>query len=189
MINISLVIFLCVFSLLVIPCKVNICINICCKEFFKKVVKQNKLKNNITVKALGIIPIYNKKLFNENANKNKKKESKFGKNLKSRETAFMLLDKSYLDKFVLSLGINVEDYIANAYINASVNTLLCLYININQDKFNLKKLYYQTYVSDELLKLNFETNIKIKLIDFLIILFKSNKKQKEKVQNQSKNAS
>lgn len=72
----------------------------------------------------------------------------------------MLKDIKY-KKVILSLGFNINEYIINSYINASINTIICMYININQEKFNLSKLYYEVYISKSSLKIYFDCIISI----------------------------
>ena len=72
----------------------------------------------------------------------------------------------------LNLGFNLGDDIANSYLNASINTLICIAINLNQKQFNLNKLYYKTYVGDNLAKLNFEGIIKISLENTIKVIVK-----------------
>ena len=82
------------------------------------------------------------------------------------------MKKSYINKFVLDLGFNLNDPISNSYVNATLNTILCLYINSNYKKFNFKRLYYQTYIAENLLDLNFECIIKISLADTIKVVGK-----------------
>ena len=119
-----------------------------------------------------MIPIYYKKLFEKKKVTKKQKENKIKKVFNNKDTISRFLKKSYIDKFVLSLGFNLDDYIANSYVNAALNTIICMYINLNQEKFNLKKLYYQTYIGENLVNLNFEGIIKISVADTIKVIGK-----------------
>ena len=102
----------------------------------------------------------------------KQKENKVKKVFNNKDTIYQLINRSYIDKFVLSLGFDLDDPIANSYVNATLNTIICMYINLNQDKFNMKRLYYQTYVGENLTNLSFECIIKISLADTIKVIAK-----------------
>lgn len=191
--KISLVIFFVFFLILFVPSSLNIDVYITCDRYFLDIKKIKGLKSKLTYKLCGIIPLFYKKLFeNKDREKTRKQsENKIKKVFNNRKTIFELLDKSYVDKFILSLGFNFDDYIANSYINAALNSILCLYINFNQEKFNLKKLYYQTYIGESLANLSFQGIIKISLADTIKVIGKqyfkllkqekSNTKEKNKI--------
>ena len=170
--KISLVIFSAIFLILFIPSGIQVKLNIVCNRFFLDIKKISGLESKITYKLCGIIPLYNKKLFEKKKVVKKQKENKLKKVFNNKNTIFTLLKKSYIDKFVFSLGFNLDDPIANSYVNASLNTILCMYINANQNKFNLKKLYYQTYVGENLAKFNIDCIIKISLADTIKVIVK-----------------
>jgi len=191
--KISLVIFFLLFIILFVPSTLSVDMYITCDRYFLDIKKVNGLKSKFVYKLCGTIPLYYKKLFEKKNREKTKKESenKIKKVFNNRKTIYELLDNSYIDKFVLSLGFNLDDYIANSYVNATLNTILCLYINFNQDKFNLKKLYYQTYIGENLVNLNFQCIIKISLADTIKVIGKqyfrllkeekSNTKDKNKI--------
>lgn len=170
--TISLVIFFLLFFVLFIPCSIELNVHIVCDRFFLDIHKIKGMKNEFKFKLGSILPIYKKTLF---LSKKKQKDNKKETNIKkafNSETIYKLLNKSYVDKLVLSLGFNLNDYIANSYVNATLNTLICMYINLNQEQFNLKRLYYQTYVSENLVKLNLDSIIKITLADTIKVMYK-----------------
>lgn len=170
--KISLVIFFLLLIILFVPSSLNIKMYITCDRYFLDIKKKKGMESKLTYKLCGIIPLFYKKLF-ENKDKEKVKkqsQNKIKKVFNNRKIIFELLDKSYIEKFVLSLGFNLGDYIANSYINATLNSILCLYINFNQEKFNLRKLYYQTYIGENLVNLNFEGIIKISLADTIKVI-------------------
>jgi len=172
--KVSLVIFFMLFLILFTPSSLNINIYITCDRYFLDIKKVKGMESKLTYKLCSVIPVFFKKLFeNKNQEKTRKQsENKIKKVFNNRKTIFQLLDKSYVEKFVLSLGFNLEDYIANSYINAALNTILCLYINYKQEQFNLKKLYYQTYIGDNLANLSFQGIIKISLADTIKVIGK-----------------
>lgn len=183
--KVSLVIFFLLFLILFIPSTLHVNVYITCDRFFLDINKVKGMESKLVFKLCGVLPVYYKKLF-EKKNKNKvKKQSnnKLKKVFNNRKTIYGLLEKSYIDKFVLSLGFNLEDVIANSYINAALNSILCIYINYNQDKFNLKKLYYQTYIGDNLVNLSFQGIIKLSLADTIKVIgteyFKLSKNNKQ----------
>ena len=150
------------------PNSIVVKVNIKADEYFTNITRLDEMENSIKIKLLKVIPVYNQELFIKNGKK--KKETKKNDTLLNKNfvdnVVKRLIKKAKLDKFVLSLGFNLDDPIANSYVNASLNTILCMYINHNQEKFNLKKLYYTTYISySNLLILNFEGIINISLTD------------------------
>ena len=80
-----------------------------------------------------------------------------------------LLKRVKFNKLVVIGGFNTEDYVKNAYMNASINTIICMVINVYQKNFDLNKLYYQVAISDynyylaldTVLSFSFITNINI----------------------------
>ena len=110
-------------------------------------------------------PIYSKSLFGKKKKKKNKKKTFFKKSI-----IINLFEKCYVEKFGLFLGFNVKDVILNSKINALLNTLLCIAINYNANNFNFKNLYYQTYISDSLIKLNFDCIIKISLVNTIRVI-------------------
>ena len=169
--TITLVIFFLFMYLIFAPNSITIKVNIRADNYFTKITPLNNMDNNIKIKLLNVIPVYKKDLFGKKKEK-KNKKNPFKNNKFVDRTIRELFKKANFDKFSLSLGFNFDDPIANSYINASVNTILCMYINHNQQKFNLKKLYYQTYICENLLFLNFESIIKISLVDTIKVIVK-----------------
>jgi len=170
--KLSLAIFFVLFLILFVPSSLNISLSITCDRYFLDVKKTKGIENKITFKICGVIPVYFKKLFEKKKVTKKQKKNKIKKVFNNKDTIFQFLKKSYIDKFVLSLGFNLDDYIANSYVNATLNTIICMYINLNQEKFNFKKLYYQTYIGENLVNLNFEGIIKISVADTIKVIGK-----------------
>lgn len=203
--------FLIILAILIVAAfliPINVVINTNFKGENVYYVDNQKEKNKLTIviKIMGFIPIY--KYTNDKKNKDKSntqkltiveiidviKESfskeekginnfiseffKWGKRLKYR-------------KFALIGGFNTEDYVKNAYINATINSLLCMYINANQDNFNLNKLYYQVAISNYKYYLTLDTIIAFPLfhnIDvFKTIIRIVHKFKKKKIDNQNDN--
>lgn len=96
--------------------------------------------------------------------------SKMKKSLIKRKEFSRLLNNIKYEKFDLNFGFNFEDPIINSYIMASVNTLLCIYINKNIERFNLSNLYYNSYICKPIYKFNFYSIMKFKLADNISIL-------------------
>lgn len=170
--KLSLAIFFLLFLILFVPSSLNINLYITCDRYFLDIRKTKGMKSKILFKLCSVIPIYFKKPFEKKKVPKNKKENKIKKVFNNKDTIFRFLKKCYIDKFVLSLGFNLDDYIANSYVNAALNTIICMYINLNQEKFNLKKLYYQTYIGENLANLNFECIIKISLADTIKVIGK-----------------
>jgi hypothetical protein len=169
------------------PNSIVVKVNIKADEYFTNITRLDEMENSIKIKLLKVIPVYNQELFVKNNKKKKvtkKNDTLLNKNFVDNVVK-RLIKKAKLDKFVLSLGFNLDDPIANSYVNASLNTILCMYINHNQRKFNLNKLYYTTYISySNLLILNFEGIINISLTDTIKEIAKVYFK---KIKNKKKN--
>lgn len=176
---ISLVIFF-LFLLLFVPHSIHINLNFTCDNLFTNISLSENYENSVGIKLFKLLTIYKKKLFKKKTNKkSKNKKNKFFENINKFSVIKKLLKKIKYDKFVLSLGFNTTDYVSNSYINASLNTLLCMYINKYQHQFNIKRLYYQTYVAKHLVVLNFESIISISIADTTYIVLKEYFKHKK----------
>ena len=181
--TISLVVFFLLFIILFVPSSLEVKLYITCNRYFLDVEKTKGVESKITFKLCSLVPVFYKKILEKKKVGKKQKENKFKKLFNDKETIYQLVKNSYIEKFVLSLGFNFNDYIANSYINAALNTIICMYINLNQDKFNLKKLYYQTYIGENLANLSLEGIIKISVADTIKVIskqyFKLLKEEKE----------
>jgi len=187
--TITLVIFFALMYLLFAPNSISIKLNIRADNYFTKITPLYNMDNEIKIKLLNMVTVYKKELFGnkkEKKNKKKNKNNPFNDNKFVDRTIRELFKKANFDKFSLSLGFNFDNPIANSYINAGINTILCMYINHNQQKFNLKKLYYGTYISENLLFLNFESIIKINLVDTIKVVVKEYFNDKRKKNKYSK---
>jgi len=157
-------------------------------------VENSKQKNKvyISLKILGCIPVYvynkdkkDKKNKGENINnvsigkiynaiKNSVAEEEF-KITNFTKKILSWCRKVKFKKLVLVVGFNTEDYVKNAYINSSLNSIICMIINKNQDRFNFKNLYYQVSISDYNYYLTVDTIITFSLfrnIDVFITIIK-----------------
>ena len=158
--------------------------NVYCVENYKQ-----KNKAIFSLKILGIIPIY---IYDKEKRENKGKNSKVSidkiisaiKNSVAEEE-FKITNftkkiiswckKVNFKKFILVVGFNTEDYVKNSYINASLNSIICMIINANQKRFNFDKLYYQVGISDYSYYLTTDTVITFSLyrnIDVFITIIK-----------------
>lgn len=182
---ILLVIFFLFMYLFFAPNSIVVKVNIKADNYFTNISRLDEMENSIKIKLLKVIPVYNQELFVKNGkkkNETKKNDTLFNKDFVDN-VVNRLIKKAKLDKFVLSLGFNLDDPIANSYVNASLNTILCMYINHNQKKFNLNNLYYRTYISENLLFLNFEGIINISLTDTIKVIAKEYFNSKKKIKN------
>ena len=170
--KLSLVIFFLLFIILFIPSSIEISTYLKSNSCFLDIKKKKEKDSKIIFKLCGILPLYNKKLFEPKKVDKQEQENKIKKVFNNKNTILELLKKSYINKFVLDLGFNLNDPISNSYVNATLNTIICLYINSNYKKFNFNRLYYQTYIAENLLDLNFECIIKISLADTIKVVGK-----------------
>ena len=72
----------------------------------------------------------------------------------------------------INIGVNLKNYIVNAYIIAFLNAVINMYIAKNIEKFNLEKTSYNTYTSNEILNLQIDSIINLKLVNTIIIILK-----------------
>ena len=142
----------------------------------------------------GFIPI--KKKLQENKEdkklKNTGKKSKdkkvldvvynvFTGTLKYRKINEALLDKNdlkkikdsiYFEKINLDLGINLQEIFLNIYILGIINTLIPMYIAVNQKNFNMDNLEYRTYISNNIIDINLDCIMKVNLIHTISVIVK-----------------
>ncbi len=170
--KLSLAIFFVLFLILFVRSSIQITLYITCDKYFLDVKKIKGVESKITFKLCGLIPVFHKKILENKKVTKKQKENKIKKLFNNSDTIYQLIKKSYIDKFVLSLGFNLGEPIANSYVNAALNTIICMYINLNQDKFNMKRLYYQTYIGEKLANLKLEGIIKISIADTIKVIGK-----------------
>ncbi len=180
---ILLVIFFLFTYLFFAPNSIVVKVNIKADNYFTNITKLEGTENIVKIKLLNMFTVYKKELFaKDENNKAKTKENNTLLNKDLVDSVIKrLIKKAKLDKFVLSLGFNLDDPIANSYVNASLNTILCMYINCNQKKFNLNNLYYRTYISEDLLYLNFEGIINVSLTDTIKVIAKEYFNNKKKI--------
>lgn len=167
-----------------------------------KAQTNNVFPNSITIKILKIIPMFkididkfkvrvkNKEEIDEEMKNSKDKKDKTlntvllpkllnfiidNKNEKYRKMKDKIgeyIDKIYIEKLGFSFGFNTGDYVKNAYINASLNSIICLYINYRRKNFNFNRLYYQVYIADYTYYLDLNSIIKVKFADTIYIMIK-----------------
>lgn len=172
-----------------IPIKFTIYTNIKGKNVYYVENTNKKNKVIISLKILGVIPIY---VYNKERKDMKGKDGKITidkmynaiKNSVAEEdfkvsnfTKKILswCRKVRFKKLVFAFGFNTEDYVKNSYINATLNSIICMTINANQDRVNFNNLYYQVSISDYNYYLNLDTIITFSLfrnIDVFITIFK-----------------
>lgn len=172
-----------------VPIKFTIYTDIKGKNVYYVENTSKKNKVVISLKILGIIPIY---VYNKEKKDKKGKSSKVTidkiynaiKN-STLEEEFKVTNftkkilswfrKVRFKKLVLAFGFNTEDYVKNSYINATLNSIICMTINANQDRVNFNNLYYQVSISDYNYYLNLDTIITFSLfrnVDVFITIFK-----------------
>ena len=170
---ILLVIFFVFFLIFFVPWSVRFNVNITCDRFFLDINKIDGMNNKVSIKLCSILPVFSKKLFKKKELKKKNKnKSMLKKVITSNKTILKLLKKSYFEQTSLSLGFNLDNPVSNTYLNASLNSIICILINSNSNNFNFKKLYYATYISENLVKLNFNCIIKITLENTIKVILK-----------------
>lgn len=174
-----------IFLLLFFPITINININSKLRDKKIELEPIPNMKNKVAIKLFKIIPVYKYKLFSEKKRPKEKKKGK-GSGLNIVKIAIKTLR---IDKLCVSIGINTYSYILNSYLNALLNTTICMYVNIHEKKFNFKKLYYQIYTSDNPLVVNLEADISSSIAKVIYVVIKekidSSKKNKKITTKQS----
>lgn len=163
-----------VLVLLFIPIRIEIVLNAKLKDDKAEFEPLPAFKNYIKIKVLFFLQIFKKDIF---VKKQKPKEKR--RKDKTKKILFKSIYNSiHFDKFILSLGINTFNPILNSYINAGLNTGICMYINKENRKFSFNKLYYQIYLSDAPCTVN--TDIAICFFPFKFLCEYVGRKLKEK---------
>lgn len=108
-----------------------------------------------------------------------KKEGIKKQDKKIKKFIFDVINSFYVDKLYLSIGVNTSDTIYNSYINAVINASLLMFINTNQEKFNIKNLYYNSYVSEHFINIETKSTIKTNIYKLLIKYIKRTTKTKK----------
>lgn len=187
-------------------------------SYKEKKQKNKKSLNSLTLKILGVIPVLkvdldkvnikleDKESPEEKSEENKEKNPKtvsitkilklivHDKELKLKDIKDKLgefVSKMYVEKLNLSFGFNTNDYVKNAYINASLNSIICLYINHKRDNFDFNRLYYKVYISNYSYYLDLHSIIKAKSAEtiymiYKLVLFMKNELSKDKVKEEEK---
>lgn len=175
---ISLVIFL-LLLIFFLPHDIKFNLHFTCDKLFTNFKRINNINNYIMIKLFGVLPVYKKNVFKNRKNK-KNNKSNMSTTFSKTKVIKQMINKVKFKQFVLSLGFNTGSYIVNSYINASLNTILCMYINSNQNRFKMNKLFYQTYIADHLVVLNFDGILSISIADTIYIILKEYFKAKKK---------
>ncbi len=162
MIYFLVILMIVIVAIFFIPIRFDIYANLKGESVYYSYNLNEKNKVKISLKILGFIPIYvyNKQKKEQKGKTNKVTIAKIFKAIKksAAEEEFKITNftkkilswcrKVRFKKLVLVVGFNTNDYVKNAYINASLNSIICMIINKNEDKFNFNKLYYQVGISD-----------------------------------------
>lgn len=78
----------------------------------------------------------------------------------------------YYEKIDLSLGINLNNVILNAYIISFLNAVLNIFFAKNADKINFSKTSYTTFISNKIINIKIDSIIKVKLVNTIGIIIK-----------------
>lgn len=179
--NIFLPVIFFIVILLVLPIRAEILLNVKLKDKKVEFEPLIGMDNTFKIKVIYFITILKKDIFG----KKKEKKRKVNKDKNNKEKMFALYNSVKFQRLILSLGINVYNPVVNSYIHAMLNTGLCMYINVNNNKFNFNNLYYQIYLSDVPIVLSLNSQIDVVPIKFLIEYLKQ--KVKHRKDNLNKN--
>lgn len=161
--------------LLFFPIKIEMVLNVKLKENKVEFESISNFKNYIKIKIFFFLQVFKKDIFEE-----KRKLKKQNVKSKSKKVlAKAAYNSIKFERFILSLGINTFNPILNSYINAWLNTGICMYINKERKKFNFNALYYQIYLSDTPCVVNTDISIYFSLSKFLIEYAKAKLKEKK----------
>ncbi len=123
----------------------------------------------------------------ENKNK-KKKKPKIKIELKNIIEMIKIFD---IRKLNLRLGINTGDVILNAYSIVFINTLIHLFLTYKYDRLKKENVFYETYLSNSLYKLEIDCIIQFRLVNTISIILKmlyhDRKVEKENGKNRTSN--
>lgn len=157
-----------IFLLLFFPITVTIKVNSKLKDKKVELEPILNMKNYIVIKLFKIIPVYKYKLFSEKKKPKKRKKRKGG----GLKIAKIVIKTLKIDKLCVSFGINTYSYILNSYLNALINTTICMYVNIHQNKFNFEQLYYQIYTSENPFVVNLEADVSASVAKVIYVVIK-----------------
>ncbi len=127
--------------------------------------------------------------FGKNKSKNKKKQKqKIKLELKNIIEMIKIFD---IKKLNLRLGINTGDVILNAYSIVLANTLIHLFLTYKYDRLKKENVFYETYLSNSLYKLEIDCIIQFRLVNTISIILKmlyhDRKVEKENGKNRTSN--
>lgn len=161
--------------LLFLPIKIELVLNVKLKENKLEFEPISNLKNYVKIKILFFLQVFKKDIFEE-----KRKPKRQNVKPKSKKVlAKAAYNSIKFERFILSLGINTFNPILNSYINAGLNTGICMYINKESKKFNFNALYYQIYLSDIPCAVSTDISIYFSLPKFFIEYLKVKLKEKK----------
>jgi len=75
-------------------------------------------------------------------------------------------------KLYISLGINLDDPINNAYIIALINSLISLVLAKNSKNINLKETGYETFISQKTIYFKVDSIVSLPLVKNIFILIR-----------------
>lgn len=128
-----------------------------------KNLKNRKKNNNKDKKVLDVV--YN--VFSGTL-----KYRKINEALLNRNDLKKIKNSVYFEKFNLDFGINLQEIFLNIYSLGIINTLIPMYIAVNQNNFNMDNLEYRTYISNNIVDLNLDCIMKVNLIHTISVIVK-----------------
>lgn len=181
-----IIIILILFILIQIKVEIN-------ANLLPTVENNNISKDNHYIKFIifGFIPIFKINLDSKKRKRNKRKNKnktintiakifsyflyseKLNKVLFTRKDFKRLNNSVFFHKLDVNLGLNLQNYILNAYIISIINAAFNIYMSANFNNFNLSKTKYYTYISKEIYNLDIYCIISIKLVNTIDIIFKA----------------
>lgn len=170
-----------------IPIKIKI-------DYTEEEKKRLDIKNKIEIYILGFIKI---KTIHLNQEDKIKKKGAYQVNatyqLLSNYLGFLKQEELYVEKSTLkkifhsiffehldiSIGLNLQEPILNAYLMALINAVLNIFFAINASNINLKNTNYITYISNDFFHLQVKGIIKFRIVNNIITIIKIVKRIRE----------
>lgn len=178
---IALIIGILLILVVVIPIKITIDYEFYSKDYD---VNNENIKREFKIYILRFIKIKTLKQRKKEEIKNKENSDnkvvynifsvyKKYKDLSKEENLFDKLHGGIKFKEIdFQIGYNLKNYILNSYVMAILNYYINSYIAKNSDNFDLKKVNYNTYISDKLLKIKIKGIVNLNLAKNIFVIIK-----------------
>lgn len=114
----------------------------------------------------------NKLIYNLKSIINKYTQIKREEKIAEKSDINKISNSIYVQKLDLNVGFNTKGVILNAYINSFLNSLINNFLSNNITKINLKNTRYNTYTTNNLLRIKIQSIVDIKLANNIIVIFK-----------------